>query len=454
MAHPRFRYIEYIMFPVSLLRWMVAVLAVLSLPGCTTGVTEVSGKGPPYLAVVLFVEATPEISTGRPFSFRVRETSGLIGVDTTFIASQKDTTILSVPAASYRIDISDVPPTCTVRNGLAQGIVVPPNTNTSLVRFFISCDPGLTVITGTDGETADPDYVVSVTRADSAASGRARVIASNDTVRFADLAAGTYDVTLRLIAPNCVVTSEGGESVRITISARGSALVRYRIVCAEAARRPRIVRLNGSYSNGSIAYVIRATDPDGDITRSFVDVTDCNRRSILPTGGLLRSGYGGAANVTRRDTAVIVGAYDLNLPDANLANRCLAVWVDDDRGNVSPIVEVPLPPSASTRAPVSADFNAVLEGTRSIRVKASVEDPNRDYVGAFLVYLARDGILASTDGQLDRLLTLPAGIIGPVETQFGFRPGLGEWSDYLGVLLYLVDAEGNFTRTVDLNLFR
>ena len=139
--------------------------------------------------------------------------------------------------------------------------------------------------------------------------------------------------------------------------------------------------------------VIWAMLPDGDITRSFVDVTDCNRRSILPNGGQLRGGYSSAVNVARRDTAVIVGAYDLTLQDTQLANQCLAVWVDDERGNVSSIVEVPLPRSSAARAPVAADFSAVLQGTTSIRASATPVDPNRDYVGAFLVYLARDVIL-------------------------------------------------------------
>jgi hypothetical protein len=436
----------------SIVRWCAVAVAALVHLGCTSAPTEVAGKGPPYLAVVVFVDAAADVPITRPFSFRVRETSGLIGVDTTFRASTKDTTILSVPAASYRVDISDVPPTCEVRSGNAQGIVVPPNTNTSLVRFFISCDPGLTVITGTDGAFADADYVVSVTGAGK--PPLAKVITANDTVRFADIAAGTYEVSLRLIATNCVVTSQGGETVRLVISARGSALIRYRVVCAEAAKRPRIVRLTGSYANGSIAYVIRATDPDGDITRSFVDVTDCNRRSILPNGGQLRGGYSSAVNVARRDTAVIVGAYDLTLQDAQLANQCLAVWVDDERGNVSSIVEVPLPRSTAARAPVAADFRAVLQGTTFIRASATPVDPNLDYVGGFLVYLARDGILAAPDGQFDRLVADPAGIIGPVNTQFVLRPELGFWSDYVGVVLYLVDAEGNFNRLLDLDLFR
>ncbi len=433
-------------------RLLVAALVALTQWGCAESATGVSGRQPPFLAVVVFVEAPPEVTTRGPFTFRVRELSGQLGIDTSFRATPRDTTILSVVAASYRVDISGVPATCAVRNGTVQATVVPPNTNTTLLRFFINCEPGLTVITGTDGATADPDYLVSITGAASVA--RSSVIRSNDTVRFADIAPGSYDVTLRLIADNCLVTSDGGAAARVTLVPRGNAAVRFRVVCAEPARRPRIVRLVGSYFEGSIAYAIRATDPDGDITRSFVDVTDCNLRSVLPNGGQRRGGYSSQPNVGRRDTAVIVGAYDLTLTDAQLLNRCLAVWVDDERGNVSPFVEIPLVRRDAARAPTFSSFNALLDGTRRIGVNATATDPNNDYVGAFVVYLVRDGVLSTPDGEPDRVVAQPAGIIGPVATQLAVGIGFGAWNDYLGVIVYVIDAEGNFTRAFDLDLFR
>lgn len=433
-------------------RLVAVIAAALSLVGCTESAVTGPGRQPPFLAIVVFVDAPPEVTTRGPFSFRVRELSGQLGVDTTVRASPADTIILSVAAATYRVDISDVPAACAVRQSTAQAIVVPPNTNTSLVRFFITCEPGLTVITGTDGAASDPDYVVTVTNAKGAVFSS--VLRSNDTVRFAGIEAGNYDVTLRLVADNCVVTSNGGEIVPVSVVTRGSVLVRYRIVCAQVASRPRIVRLVGSYHEGSIAYVLRATDPEGDITRTFVDVTDCNRRSVLPGGGQLRQGLASAPNVARRDTALIIGAYDLDVTDAQLANRCLAVWVDDAFGNVSPILEVPLLRRNAARAPAPMTFNARLNGVRSISVNASASDPNGDYLGAFLVYLVRDGVLTNPDGQPDRVLQQPAGIIGPVNAELGVGIGFGAWNDYLGVIVYLVDAEGNFTRVIDMDLFQ
>src|SRR5687767_7906375 len=96
--------------------WLVALVSCEAPSGIN------SGRRPPYLAVVVMVDAPTEVTTRGPYTFRVRELSGTLNVDTTFRASPKDTVIMSVVAASYRIDIADVPPTCGVRDGTAQAI--------------------------------------------------------------------------------------------------------------------------------------------------------------------------------------------------------------------------------------------------------------------------------------------------------------------------------------------
>jgi len=431
---------------------LAALLAVAAVPGCETPSGISGGRQPPYLAVLVSVDAPAEVTSRGPYRFRVREMSGTLNIDTTFTATPKDTTILSVPAASYRIDISDVPPTCGVRDGTAQAIVVPPNTNTSLVRFAISCAPALVVAAYTDGVKPDSDFVLTVKGA--AGNQYATVIAANDTVRIDGLPAGRYEVNLRHVASNCVITSDGGEQVSVNIAPAGGAFVPFRIVCADVTRRPRIVQLSGSYSEGSIGYLIRATDPDKDIERIFVDITDCNRRSVLPTGGRRRGGFSGAINVTLKDTAVIVGGYDLEVSDNLLANRCLAAWVADERGNTSEFVEVPLPKRDALRSPIANNFNARTNGTVSVSISGAFSDPNGDYVGAFAVYVLRDGAISLPDGQPDRLVAQPAGIIGATVPELPLGIGFGAWNDYLGAVVYLIDKAGNFTRLQDMDLFR
>jgi len=411
------------------------------------------GRRPPYLAVVVTVDAPPEVTSRGPYTFRVRELSGTLGVDTTFRASPRDTVILSVTAASYRVDIGDVPPTCGVRDGTAQAIVVPPNSNTSLVRFSINCAPALVVAAYTDGVTPDPDYVLSVQGAQGEAY--AAVLAANDTVRIPGLPAGRYEVTLRHVASNCVLTNDGANNVTVTIAPSGGAFVPFRVVCSDIARRPKVVQFSASYLDGTIGYVLRAADPDKDIERTFVDVTDCNKRSQLAAGGRRRGGFSGAPNVTLRDTAVIIGAYDLGVSDNAFVGRCLATWVADERGNTSDWVEIPLVKRDAARSPVIGSFNAKLNGTQGLLVDAALSDPNGDLLGIFVVYLLRDAVVSfPADGQPDRLLAQPAGIIGTVVPELPLGVGFGLWNDYLGAIIYALDRAGNFTRREDNDLAR
>jgi hypothetical protein len=431
-------------------RRTLSALSAVLLAACVTDAVTGPVRQPPYLAIVMQVDAAPEVSTGGPYTFRVRELSGTIKFDTTFRATARDTVIIPVAAATYRVDIAGVPPTCGVRDGTAQAIVVPPNTNTSLIRFSLNCAPALVVAAYADGFAVDSEFVVTVQ--DTAGKELASVLPANDTIRLDGIAPGRYNVTLRHVSENCVVISDGGLVVPVIIRPAGGAFVPFRVVCSEPVRRPRIALLAGSYRDGTIGYVIRATDPDKDIERTFVDVTDCNQRSVLTGGGRRRGGFGGQPNVTGRDTAIIVGAYDLDMADSLLATRCLGAWVADNRGNTSMFVEIPLTRSDAVRRPAIGPFNARRNGTKSIIVDAQIRDPDSDYVGFFAVYLLRDGVLSASDGQPDRVVLQPAGALGFTIPEFLVNIGLGNWNDYFGTILYAFDRAGNFTRVQDLTL--
>ncbi len=433
-----------------LARLALPALTVVTVASCVTDAATGPTRQPPYLAILINVDAPKELATGGPYTFRVRELSGTIKFDTTFRASVRDTVIIPVTAATYRVDISDVPATCGVRDGNAQAIVVPPNTNTSLIRFSLTCSASLVVAAAVDGFGIDSEFVVTVQ--DSAGKEIGAILPANDTIRLEGIAAGRYDVTLRHVADNCVVISDGGLVVPVTIRPSGGAFVPFRVICSEVAKRPRITLLAGTYADGSIGYVIRAADPDRDVERTFVDVTDCNQRSVLPGGGRRRGAFGGWPNVTGRDTAVIMGAYDLNVSDSLFTNRCLGAWVADSRGNTSAFVEIPLRRSDVARRPVVSAFNGRLNGTKSIFVDLTVRDPDNDFVGLFTVYLVRDGVLSASDGVPDRVVFQPAGVLGNTVPEFLVNIGFGNWNDYLGVVLYAFDRAGNFTRMQDLTL--
>jgi hypothetical protein len=63
-------------------------------------------------------------------------------------------------------------------------------------------------------------------------------------------------------------------------------------------------------------------------------------------------------------------------------------------------------------------------------------------------------VLFPGDGQPDRLVPAPSGIVGTTIQELPLGIGFGEWSDYLAFVVYLVDRAGNFTRLEDRDLFR
>ena len=158
--------------------------------------------------------------------------------------------------------------------------------------------------------------------------------------------------------------------------------------------RPRVACFTGSYFEGTAGFVLRVADIDRDVERCGWDVTDCQRRSVLPGGLRRRGGFSGVPHVSDVDTAVIVGAFDTGMTDAQLANRCMLVWVADERGNVSEILEIPFAKRRRERSPSALIFNATYLGTTAMRVSLDVVDPDNDYVGVLVVYNTRGGTKA------------------------------------------------------------
>lgn len=436
----------------SMKRWWYGVLALgAAAHGCAIDTTAPAGA--PYLAVVVLVDAPDEVTSRGPYRFRVRELSGSIKRDTTFFATPRDTVILSVEPATYVVEIDDVPAACGVRQGGIQYVVVPPNTNTSLARFLLTCRNALTLTVLSDGNLLDSSYVYTVTGEDK--SIRTGTLAPSDTVLLDNVKPGNYVVALRHVAENCTVLSTNGDNVPVTIGAIGGATHNFRITCSEPSKRPRVSLLRGSYDRGAVGLLIRVVDPDKDVERFAWDITDCARRSVLPGGWRGRGGFAGWENVTNRDTAIIISGFDVPLSNEQLAGKCQALYVGDERGNISEIVEIPLTPRNALRSSGALVFNGSYIGTVALRVLLEVSDPNNDFVGAFLAYNLRDGVvILPADGVPDRVILQPAGIIGATFPELPFNIGFGQWSDYLTVTVYLLDREGNVTRLEDTNLFQ
>lgn len=407
---------------------------------------------PTYLAIVNKILAPAGVPPTGTYRYRITELSGTLGIDTTLTAAPTDTVIVILPPASYEVTISDVPPVCGVRQPV-QYIQIPPGSNTSIVRYAVDCEAALTIETFTDGFDADPEFLYRLTAMDG--TERLGSVRSNDTLRVSGVSAGEYDFQLIGIAEHCVVTSDGGARRHLSVSEQGGARLLFRVVCSNVAERPRLLTLYGSYAGGVSAFTVRAFDPNRDIERYYWDLTDCQSNSVLQKGGRLRRNLL-SERTAYQDTVVIAAAFEVGLADSLLAGKCVAIRIMDQYGNSTPVVQAPLVPRAG-QAPVIEQFDAFYLGTTHLRTMLAARDPDGDLVGTFVAARLRDGVLGPPDGEQDIGIFSSAGFLGTTIPDFRLgtpNDRFPKYDDYYGIIVYVIDAAGHFTRMEDAALFR
>ena len=84
---------------------------------------------------------------------------------------------------------------------------------------------------------------------------------------------------------------------------------------------------------------------------------------------------------------------------------------------------------------------------------AYVLDPDGDFAGVFVAARLRDGILSPPDGQPDIGIYNVAGYLVPNLPDLPLTSRI-QYGDVLAIIVYLVDAAGNFTRLEDSDVFR
>lgn len=429
-------------------RVIVPALLVVAL-GCTEPTRVVQ---PTYLAIVNKILAPAGVPPTGTYRYRIAELSGTLHIDTTLTGAPTDTVIVILPPATYEVTISDVPPVCGVRQPV-QYVQIPPRSNTSIIRYAIDCDAALTIETSTDGFDVDPEFLYRLTAPDG--TERLGSVRSNDTLRVSGVGAGEYDFQLIGIAEHCVVTSDGGARRRLTVREQGGAQLLFRVVCSRVAERPRLLALRGSYAGGVSAFTLRAVDPDRDIERYYWDLTDCRANSVLPKGGRLRRNLLNE-RTAYQDTVLIAAAFEVGVADSLLAGKCVAMRVMDQYGNSTPVIQAPLAPAVG-RPPVIERFNASYIGTSHLRTTLAARDPDGDLVGTFVAARLRDGVLGPPDGAQDIGIFSSAGFLGTAIPDFRLgtpNDRFPRYDDYYGLIVYVIDAAGNFVRQEDSDLFR
>lgn len=425
---------------------LLASTGMMALAACGEAAAPEPPK-PPYLAIVSFFDTPPTAQENEAFGYRVEDLVVPGRVDTTIMASPVDTIILPLEASTYRVTLLGLPPRCEARTGTVQQVLLLEQYNTGIARYQVSCLPSLAFAVYSYGTNADLAFTWHLT-GPTPISGVAN---QNDSILLSPLLPGRYTLSLAHIAANCVVISDGGLDQEFEVESTGGGPFRaFNVSCVDESIQPRIVSLRGSYHDDAIAFVIKAVDPDRDIRRFWWDVTDCAGASVRPGGGTERSNL--ASERTAVDTAVILHAFELGLAEAELQGRCVAARVMDERGNTSVVVETPL--GESGMRPDAFLANSYLVGQSLIRTEIRANDAEGDLVGAFLSGRVRDGILRPADGRDDFLLRNVEGYLGVVVPDFPVGPPYPGPEDVNAMVIYVLDAAGNFSRYVDTDTFQ
>lgn len=406
--------------------------------------------GPPYLAIVADLYALEGATTPSRLTYRVRGAGEPTLVDRRISVAPTDTVILSVPPATYSVEVEGLPTRCIVQHGAVRGIALSDADNTGLVRYSIQCRGLLNVAVITDGYDVDPGYVYRVR--DSRGTELTGLVAANDTVTINEASSGDFEVQIGGIAPNCVVLSDGGSFQWVTVTETGGATASFRLRCSELAHRPQLLSLVSSYTLGASVFTFTVWDPDGDLDGYTWDITDCRGTSVLPDRRerVRRSIASGRGQLT--DTLVVVGAYEVGVAAADLVGKCTEIRAFDLRSNSSVILSHRIG-SAVGHPPAVRFFNARLEGTAQVVTQLFASDPENDIVGHFVLVRLRDGVLSAPDGVPDLGSMDPAGYLG-LDVPAIPTNGRIRWDDVLAVIVYVIDAQGNAVRVIDADIFR
>ena len=422
------------------------LLGALLLSGCR----EAAAPQVSYLAIIPTILAPQSSVAGTRYHYRVRELSGEIPIDTVVTTAPTDTVILPLPPATYAVALDGVPPQCRVRETGERYVLIAANTNTTALRYFIVCQTQLVITVATDGPpNSGGSYVYRIATAD----GRERIglVHTADTLAFEGLALGPATIDLAAVPARCVVVSNGGNERTVQLDSAGGLEVAFLVRCGDPIHRPRVLSFKATYHDGIAGVVFSGTDPDRDLERYTWDLTDCHRTSLTGAsstrGGLSDQG----SRTYNRDTVTVVTVFDIGLPDSSVSGKCAALWLTDTQGNPSEIIEVPL--GDAGQPPIASFFNAHLIGVDVLRTELTTSDPDGDFVGTYMQLRLRDGMVRPPDGQPDIAYRGSLGYLGSEIPDLLLGTGVLTYDNIYAVIVYIFDAQGNFTRLEDTDLF-
>ena len=189
-----------------------------------------------WLASVLALNEAPTSSTG-DLSVTSNTTGSNLDPDgyavtvdggaTQAIATNGTVTFTGLTAGSHSVQLSGVAGNCAVSGANPQTVTVPSG-GTASTTFTVTCSAttgNLSVTTSTTGSSLDPDgYSVTVD------GGASQAVATNGSVTFTGLSAGSHSVQLTGVAANCAVS--GANPQTVTVPSGGTASTAFTVSCS------------------------------------------------------------------------------------------------------------------------------------------------------------------------------------------------------------------------------
>lgn len=398
------------------------------------------------------LDAPPNFTFDGKIEYRVIARSEGVTLDSTITATPRDTLIVPVQPADYVVSLSGLPDRCGTRFGNDQYVSIFATDNTAIVRYSVSCRSALRIAVATDGQNRDDAYIFRVVDSTGTQVSLGQ-LGPTDSATVDPLRGGRYVVQLLNISPSCVTTNDGGDAPSVNVPETGGATIQFYVRCSIDAHRPQVLFYKSSYVDSASGFVVKLYDPNRDIESYFWDITDCHGRSVLPQGGRTRKDM--SASETRGiDTVLITAAYEVGIPATEMFGRCTLIRVTDYEGNTTETLEDPIGVSLGGRPPAAATFNARFVTTAVLRTQVTPADLDGDFVGAFAAVMLRDGNFGPVDGSPDVAIYNRTGYRDARFPDIPLGNGHPTFGEYLAVIVYLFDAQGNMTRLVDSDLMQ
>jgi len=218
--------------------------------GTATATFSVSCAAPPPQTGNLTVTTSTTGSNLPSGGYTVRVDGGA----SQSIGTNGSVTFTGLSAGSHSVALSGVASNCTVSGSNPQTVSVPAG-GTATATFSVSCAApppqtgSLTVSASTTGSNLDPDgYTATVD------GGASQSVATNGSVTFTGLSAGSHSVALSGVAANCSVS--GANPQTATVPAGGTATASFTVSCAATGGGTGSVTVSTSTTGSNL-------DPDG-----------------------------------------------------------------------------------------------------------------------------------------------------------------------------------------------